>query len=314
MQKRLIPTLILIFFTISLNAQNLVVSEIKQVTSLEKGVFHFPKLFPGGTKILMSTENYNGLYYYDLEMNSMATVTAASGAGYEPVISGDGSAIIYRVSEYKNRRRYSSIIKQDLISGTSRIMITDRRSLSTPRLGSANEIILLDNTDLQRLTLSEQAKTANQAAQISHKPVAFIENTAIILISAGEKKMIQPMGEGHYIWPSVSPDGQRLLFTKMGEATYITDLDGSNPVSLGRANAPGWSPDGNWVVFMDDKDDGYVVLESDIFAVSADGQQKIRLTDTSDRIEMDPEWGYEMDKLVFASDRGEIFLMTIEIQ
>ncbi len=306
--------IILILSISSVFAQNLKVSEIRQVTNLDDGAFFFPQIFPGGDKILVTSSNYNGLYYCNLDGTNIIEISKDIGAGYEPVITSDGNSVIYRISEFKNRRRFSSLIEQELANGQKQLLISEKRNLSTPRISPSDEIILMDNNVPQTVSLQKPGKSLNpQTAQLN-TPVVFIENTNIALISDGDKQVFEPMGTGHYIWPSISPDGQKLLFTKMGEATYISDLDGGNPVSLGRANAPRWSPDGNWVVYMDDKDDGYVVLESHIYAISSDGQNRVQLTNSPDRIDMYPVWGNEMDKIVFATDKGEIFLITMETE
>ena len=65
---------------------------------------------------------------------------------------------------------------------------------------------------------------------------------------------------------------------------------------------------------MNDKDDGSKFLSSDIFVVSADGVNRIQLTNTSDKIEMYPEWSPKSDKIVFNTDAGEIYLMNIAIK
>ena len=312
MRKWLIISGLILVLFVSLGAQNLVLTEIKQITSLDDGVYYFPQLFPGGDKILFTSSNYNGLYYYDLETRDIIELSTDAGAGYEPVFSADGSSVVYRISEYKNRRKYSSLIEQKIGTGQKKFLIRDKRNLSTPRMNVSGEVILLEDYIPQKIVLSNEQKDVISPALQSDDPVVFIENTDIALISGGEKRVFEPMGEGHYLWPSVSPDGEKLLFTKMGDATYVTDLDGKNPVSLGRANAPCWSPDGNWIVYMDDRDDGYVVLASDIYAVSVDGQQRVQLTNTPDRIEMYPVWGDEIENMVFATDQGEIFLVRIE--
>jgi Tol biopolymer transport system component len=311
MRKWLIVSGLILMLLTSLSAQNLVVSEVRQITNLDQGTYYFPQLFPNGDKILFTSSNYTGLAYFDIATGEIVELSKESGAGYEPAFSPDGTSIIYRISEYKNRRKFSSLINQDIQTGQKQILVAEKRNLSTPRISASGEIVLLQDNVPDQISLNKSGQSKIPQSVQSDIPNAFIENTNIALIKGGIKQIIQPIGEGHYIWPSVSPDGNKLLFTKMGEATYITDLDGNNPVSLGRANAPRWSPDSKWVVYMDDKDDGYVVLESHLYAVSADGQQRVQLTNAPDRIDMYPVWGSQFENIVFATDRGEIFLISL---
>jgi Tol biopolymer transport system component len=311
MQKWFVFLGLILMLLTSLSAQNLVVSEVRQITNLDQGTYYFPQLFPDGDKILFTSSNFTGLHYYDMASGKIVELSKESGAGYEPAFSVDGTSIIYRISEYKNRRKFSSLVKQEMETGEKQILVADKRNLSTPRISASGAIVLLQDYIPEQISLNKNGQDAVQQNVQSDIPTAFIENTNIVLIKGGAKQIIQPMGEGHYIWPSVSPDGSKLLFTKMGEATYITDLDGNNPVSLGRANAPRWSPDSKWVVYMDDKDDGYVVLESHLYAVSVDGQQRVQLSDAPNRIDMYPVWGNQFENIVFATDQGEIFFISI---
>ncbi|MCK4295874.1 MAG: PD40 domain-containing protein, partial [Candidatus Marinimicrobia bacterium] len=121
------------------------------------------------------------------------------------------------------------------------------------------------------------------------------------------------LGEGQYIWLSISPDKSKLLFTLAGRGTFITDLNGNALIELGYANAPMWSPDGNWVVYMVDEDDGYRITASDIYAVSSDGKEKVQLTNTQNTIEMHPNWSPSMDKIVFDTIEGNIMLIEVKI-
>jgi dipeptidyl aminopeptidase/acylaminoacyl peptidase len=62
--------------------------------------------------------------------------------------------------------------------------------------------------------------------------------------------------------PAISPDGQRVAFTRDGgeNGIYVIDIDGSDQrlIFSGRATlaAPKWSPDGAWIVFS--RGDEYV--------------------------------------------------------
>ncbi|MBL7067648.1 MAG: PD40 domain-containing protein, partial [Candidatus Marinimicrobia bacterium] len=103
------------------------------------------------------------------------------------------------------------------------------------------------------------------------------------------------------------------LFTLAGAGTFITDLEGKIQAQLGIANAPKWSPDGKWIVYMVDEDDGHVITASDIWAVSADGKTRIQLTKTSEIHEMYPAWSPLMDKIVFDTNSGKIIIMNISV-
>ena len=143
--------------------------------------------------------------------------------------------------------------------------------------------------------------------------MVYIRDRKIVLVTDGREKILEPLGEGIYVWPSLSPDGQRLLFTKAGEGTFISDLNGNIIEDLGYANAPQWSPDGEWIAYMKDIDEGHRFVESDIFIRSTADSETIKITNTTDTIEMHPSWGNENRRIVFTSAKGQIFMAELKI-
>ncbi len=63
---------------------------------------------------------------------------------------------------------------------------------------------------------------------------------------------------------------------------------------------------------MDDKDDGYKLISSEIHIINVESKKDYKLTDTIDRIEIYPQWGPDKNSIVFSSARGQIFLMHLK--
>ncbi|KAA3706312.1 hypothetical protein F3G09_16870, partial [Bacteroides salyersiae] len=77
-------------------------------------------------------------------------------------------------------------------------------------------------------------------------------------------------------------------------------------------NAPVWL--GNeWIIGMNDKDNGERILSSSIEAVSIDGQKHQTLSDPS-TIAMFPAVSTDNSSIAFNSDNGDIYLMKINIK
>lgn len=53
---------------------------------------------------------------------------------------------------------------------------------------------------------------------------------------------------------------------------------------------PAWSPDGNYLVYMIAVDDEHRYVNSDIYIIKIDGTGKTGLTQTDDKLEMNPSW------------------------
>ena len=297
---------LIFLFAVIVSAQTVTVTETKAVTTSDQGAFGHPFCSPDG-KLFFTSPNFVGLYYLD-GTNNIITVSDKPGAGYMPAFSKDGAFVYYKPYIYKNARKFSSLVKQSLTTGQQEILISEQRNFSNPQVLSTGQVSVKTETGLNTFEPSQKTVSVN------YTPVAFVENSKIALFSNGQKKLLEPLGEGHYIWPSVSPDGTKLLFVKAGNGTYISDLQGNILADLGYANAPHWSPDGKWIVFMDDKDDGHRLLSSDIYVISADGKIKFPITASSDRIEIYPDWGKDGQTIYYSSTEDIIYKSKIEIK
>ena len=98
----------------------------------------------------------------------------------------------------------------------------------------------------------------------------------------------------------------------MERGAFISDLAGANIIKLGKCNAPQWSRSGNWIIGMDDKDDGHKIVGSDIIAVSKDGKTRIELTHTANTMEMFPAVSPVENKIVVSTSAGDLLLLTYE--
>ncbi len=291
--------------------QNLSVVRTERIPLDKKGDFSFPQFSPDGSKILFTRSNFKGLWLYDLNDKSVVKLNDYWGAGYNPIFSKDGSKIFFRSYEYDKMKKYSSIVIQNIPTKHAQWLEKGVRNLSVPMLINGDKIIYKKDDKLNYHDFKKGVKVNSNSASGT---VAYIENSQIVIYKNGKKKILSPLGKGNYIWLSISPHKSRLLFTFAGKGTFISDLNGNSLIELGYANAPKWSPDGNWVVYMVDEDDGYRITASDIYAVSSDGKVKEQLTNTPEIIEMHPSWSPDMDKIVYDTINGNIMLIEVKIE
>ncbi|MGB0386588.1 MAG: thioredoxin domain-containing protein [Ardenticatenaceae bacterium] len=98
---------------------------------------------------------------------------------------------------------------------------------------------------------------------------------------SGLKSMSEEFGEGYF--PNLSPDGTRILFmanTAVDPDIFVVDVATSEAKNI--TNQPGfdsqpiWSPDGEQIAFVTDRDGGNV----DLWLMNADGSNPRRLAET----------------------------------
>ncbi len=128
--------------------------------------------------------------------------------------------------------------------------------------------------------------------------------------------------------PSYSPSGTKILFEAIASSTperyqlYLMNVDGSNEIQLtnlenGANNVytgnPSWSPDGNKVVFISNKDD--INNGGEIHVMNSDGTGITRITNNS-RIEQNPSFSPDGSKILFEAkehsnpDRFQLYIIN----
>jgi Tol biopolymer transport system component len=99
------------------------------------------------------------------------------------------------------------------------------------------------------------------------------------------------------------------LAYEMDRGTFVSDADGSHAVRIGRRDAPVWTRDGRWLIYMADSDDGHAIRSSEIAYVSPDGKMSGNLTSTPHTIEMYPQCSPVDDAIVCSTSEGEILVI-----
>jgi len=293
----------------ALLAQNISVVKTEMLTHNEDGGFFYPAASKSGSKILLTSDNYQGLWLLDANTKNIIQLNNYTGAGYNASFTASEEEVIFRKDDYSQKKKYSSLIIQSLNNMNEIVIEANTRNLS--------EAVVLKNgnaayTKEEKLQVADINSGKSLSASTS-EPVVYIENGAIALFNSGVKKILKPLGEVNYLWQSISPDGTKLLFTAAGKGTYITDLNGNIIANLGYANAPQWSPNGKYVVYMNDKDDGHKLLLSDIYVISVDGKNRTRVTSTENGIEIYPAW-LSSNKVLYGTTEGVIYSIELKFE
>lgn len=289
-------------------AQSVSVRSIKQITTLEHGRFFYPLGNLDDSKILFSSENYKGLWLLDNATKEIEQLNDCYSAGYEPIFTTDNN-IIYRKDSFEKQRRYISIYEYNVVEKRTEAIEENLRGISQIRVTADNKINYTQNGKLLRA----EAKVSLVKVVTSHLPLVMIENSNLVLYKDGEKNVLNPFGDGHYLWASVSPDREKLLFTFAGHGSFITDLSGNVIKEIGFAHYPQWSSDGNWIVYMKDYDDGERIIKSDLYVVAVNKPKEFKITDTNDTHEMYPIWAKSKNTIYCNSSDGIIYQIDLKI-
>lgn len=137
------------------------------------------------------------------------------------------------------------------------------------------------------------------------------ENLNLNLYRHGVKNILKPHGDANYIWVSLSPNQEMILFNTM-YGTAICDLNGKEIINFGQDfDAPVWLGN-DYVVGMDDNHDGYRNVESSIMIASVDGAVVKRLTNP-EGFGMYPNVDAKSGRIVYSTEMGEIRLIQLNL-
>lgn len=259
-----------------------------------------PQFSADGTTVFYTTASYDGIWSYSRETKQIRQITADPKSGYGFTVSPDGGQIAYRRSriDEQTRRRTQEVIVTDLRTGQS-TTVASGRALPLPSFGTES-LILSAGGATQGLSKQNVPGTA----------LLGIEETKIAIIKNGAKVLLDPFGDGRYIWPALSPDGKAIVAYEMSRGTVVMTVEGNLTARLGKRNAPSWTRDGKYVVYMDDRDDGHQVLSSDLYCVTPDGSTTVQLTRTEGITELSPQCSPVEDVIVTSSLEGFIYVLS----
>ncbi|MBQ4367622.1 MAG: hypothetical protein II786_06040 [Muribaculaceae bacterium] len=254
---------------------------------------------PQGDYVLLSDYSNTGLTKFDLASKSTQTLTDAKGAGYKVLISEDGQNIIFRETSFnKKHLRHNSLEGMNLVSGEKKELVKASRDLQGYAIEGMTAVAI-DHGKMQKKAMTGKAQVT--------RPVLSINNRQLMITENGKTRVLSPNGQEYsYIWESLSPNGQKVLYYVGGRGAFVCDLDGSNIQSLGVIRAPQWYDD-NTVVGMFDQDNGVYTTSSVIKVATLDGRSQT-LTDDS-QIAMYPVAAN--GKIVFSTPYGESYLINV---
>ena len=303
-----------IFILLIIIANLLLAQKVKVVETVKVPIdiveqSYYPQFSYDDTKIIFSSAGYKGLYTYEIENDGSSIITEAYGAGYNPLIL-DSEIIAYRTFELTSGKKYHSLNMYNFNTGIINIIQKDKRMLKLPRQLNNSELFYVENSIVKEENIEKQSLLKN----LQSSKAIYVEENNLILVNDYQSKVLNPLGEGVYVWESFSNDGKKILFSYRNQGTFVCDLKGNILLNIKDARYPKFSPDGKYISYMNDKDNGYNYILSDIFVYSIDLDQSFKVTDTDDKIEMFAEWSNDGSRLVYNTTEGEIYITKLQFE
>ena len=270
---------------------------VSSIETLKPGENLMDPVFSDDGKFLLYTSLDGGQY---MDLNTEKSTNFAIAA-YDYSMDIDGN-IRYRIDTFVDKRKVNSVKIYNKNSKNTDVLVDKQRLDIIPSIKD-HGIYYVQNETINGL---------HKMASSVSKPVVMSYNNSLILYSYGTSKIMTPSGDMYYLWPSVSPNDDMIAYTDMKDLV-VTDLNGNILFTIDEARAPKWSPDGEYIVFMRDYDDGHTFTSSELFIVRVSNQEVFQLTNTENRLEMYPSWSPDGNKIACEDAKNdEILILTLE--
>ena len=200
-------------------------AQVLEVTSIDK--VNLPEraavaaISPQGDYLLLTSATNQGLIKYDLTTNESRVLSTANSAGHNVKISPDGQTVVYRESTFNNKHlRQSSLKSVNLTTGATQELVKPTRDLQG---------YSVDATSAAAVNKGKYSSKAIGATKAQKVPVLSINKGQLMITINGKTRQLSPNGtQFSYMWPSLSPDGTKVLFYQAAHGAYVCDLDGRN--------------------------------------------------------------------------------------
>lgn len=260
-------------------AQVLEIVSMREVATPELKEGKVVGISPKGDYLLLTNMDNVGLVRYDLNTQAATVITEAEGAGWGVKISQDGNKITYRQRHDNNPMIRYDIMQYSVAEGKAIVRAQAQRG------------------------------TAQLVAADASSTVVVNEDLHMVLNHNGKNIVLTPNGtEEAYNWPSISPDGSKILYYVSGRGCFVCDINGKNVRKItNHCRAPKWY-DNNTIVGMADEDDGKVLTASAIVVYTLDGKNQILVG--KDMMAIYP--AAAEGKIAFSTAAGEMYVLNVK--
>jgi Tol biopolymer transport system component len=298
-----IQLLIILAVIASIGQSQIKVTHSEKLALPQTHSWSHPQFSPTGAAVYFTDLDGNGIWEYSLRSRTTKQITADAKSGLSYSVSSDGKNLVYRRTQQTSS---TTGRKQDIV-------LTNLTKRSTSILASGSDVsIPMFSNNTPVYSIRSQTVGLGKTTGKTEVTVLGIENMKIALSVNGNKTILDPIGNGSYIWPVLSPDKQQLVAYEMGKGAFVCDITGKVQSMLGRRDAPSWTRTGKWIVYMADKDDGHKLVSSDLCAVSPDGKTVIQLTSTASLMALDPHCSPTENKIICSTSDGGIMVFEYE--
>ncbi len=225
---------------------------------------YFPQLSPNGKSIAYSSVDGFKLMMRMLDTDSVITVDSIGAPGYDARFGGDGLLYYITMERKRNNLVYRTAHSFDVVTGSHHVVLPAQHGA----------VRLCPTTDGMAIAGEHKNYVVGKGKWV------YTENSKLIIVDGKHRTTVSPAGQcAGYIWASLSPDGNKVVFDAVGKGLYVCDLNGKVLAKLGYYLMPQWL-DNDYVVAMLSSANNTTVKKQQLVALRADGRgSRVALTE-----------------------------------
>jgi hypothetical protein len=299
--KRSFLSALLVSSVLSLSSQTIEVGKTYRLPDESHKGF-YPVFNAAGNLLAFTTANYTGLEVYDFSNQSVQKISDEQGAGFQPLF-GENDKVFYKNTVFRSKLKYEGVKSYDLQKKKAETLLEPLRDLK-PLQKYGKGVMLVHDKKLLKVSPQAPAKAT--------PPYVWSDGQTLNVHQNGKTVQLNPLPTANgYVWASLSPNRKMILFHAVASGTCISDLNGNILASLGPLSAPVWYDD-QFIVAMQDKDDGNDVTESKIIIQSIDGKISRQLS-APHQIAMYPTASSQAKRIAYNTPQGDIYVVELNI-
>ena len=259
-------------------------SYLDLINLTEKGKIYFSiNISPNGSSVALTNSNYSQLYLANNE--HFKNVDMEKINAFHSKWSPNGEKLMVMRSSFDKRRRLNSLIILGKDGSLLDIIIdfSSQRILPIGWTGNSTLHFLLD----------DQLKTKNiyQSKNEWDLPLIFPIKNRLYEKVSDEGVQLLYEAQDMILNLSYSSDANLIVFEVYGGETVVIQNKKLLKTGIRNGNAPTVSPDGEKIVFMSIKDDGYQIQSGSISYWDSKTSKIYSIIDDPKMIAMNPVWG-----------------------
>lgn len=288
---------------------NLEIVDVKIIVDSSIGKFWQPKFTSDGNKIIFTTENYNGLWIYDIQNNILEQLNNIPQSGYNYIYSESDNSIYFlnKISRGKKRGQAYSIIKSNIDSKSMDVIFTSEERLSMPQFVN-NQILFLEGNNLKNYDIS-----AKKIIDEIKGTYIIVQNDMLIKYESTNDS-VKIILKYPKIVSILEYDMQYIFCLTASEGIIICDYDGVIFNKFRNARTISRLDNSNIVIFAVEQDDGKEITSSEFYIGFINSNEIKELNFDKKNLKFNPDWSPKENKIVYNDNKGNIKILELKIK